>query len=129
MEQDQGLGAGIQHEVAIACLDGHAAIYHPYRDALPVRDGGAEYQPPAAEIQQVIEAREKLLSQHSLDVGRQCMHGLHSCEQEFLIGSLCIPSVTSATRPPGARVVLKRVSNATWNEGAKASLRASDSST
>ena len=129
MEQDQGLGARIQREVAIARGDSHAPIYHPYRYARPVRDSGAEYQPPAAEIQQVIEAREKLLSQHSLDVGRQCMHGLHSCEQEFLIGSLCIPSVTSATRPPGARVVLKRVSNATWNEGAKASLRASDSST
>ena len=91
MEQDQGLGAGIQHEVATACLDGHAAIYYPCRDAPPVRGGGAEYQTPAAEIQQVIEAREKLLVQNSLDVGRQCLHGLHGCEQKFLIGSRSVP--------------------------------------
>ena len=91
MEQDQGLGAGIQHEVATACLDGHAAIYYPCRDAPPVRGGGAEYQTPAAEIQQVIEAREKLLSEISLDVGRQRVDAIQTGEQEFLIGSRSFP--------------------------------------
>lgn len=84
-KEDEGIAAGIEEEAAEAGLDGGYVVDAGEGETVAAEGREVEGEAAVGEIEEIVEAGEKLLAEHALDVGGELVDAFEVAEEELLL--------------------------------------------